>query len=225
MSADSRQNEVATAARRAMLRRGIGATLREIAREGGFTTGLVSHYFPDKRAVVVGAFAAASEDFIGMVRESLAAATDSNSLLSALIEAAVPSTAERQAEWRLWAEMWAYAGRDREFAAVIEPTDALWVREIEQVLFRLIDDGILRSDVDAASQAVILGRLVDGLGIRAWLSGDWDQARSVLLVHLRSLGLSARLASALEPKPKASALEPKPRAAHRSQTRAGKISS
>jgi AcrR family transcriptional regulator len=199
-----------------MLRRGIDATLREIAREGGFTTGLVSHYFPDKRAVVVGAFAAASEDFIGTARETLAAATDSNSLLSAFVEAAIPSTPERQAEWRLWAEMWAYAGRDREFAAVIEPTDALWVREIEQVLSRLIDGAILRPDVDAAAQAVILGRLVDGLGIRAWLSGDWEQARSVLLVHLRSLGLSARLASALARKSEATT---------GSRTRARKVSS
>lgn len=157
MSADSRQNEVATAARRAMMRRGIDATLREIAREGGFTTGLVTHYFPDKRAVVVGAFAAVSEDFIGMVRESFAAAPDSTALLAAFIEAAIPDAPERQSEWRLWAEMWAYAGRDAEFAAVVEPTDRLWVQEIEQVLIRLIDDGILRSDVDAASQAVILG--------------------------------------------------------------------
>ncbi len=197
MSADSRQSEVATAARRAMLRRGIDATLREIAREGGFTTGLVSHYFPDKRAVVVGAFAAASEDFIGMVRESLAAADDSTSLLAAFVEAAIPSAPDRQAEWRLWAEMWAYAGRDPEFAAVVDQTDALWVREIEQVLGQLIADGVLRSDVDAGSQAIMLGRLVDGLGIRAWLSGEWEQARLVLLNHLRSLGLPARTASRL----------------------------
>jgi AcrR family transcriptional regulator len=208
MSADSRQSEVATAARAAMLRRGIDATLREIAREGGFTTGLVTHYFPDKRAVVVGAFAAASEDFIGTVRKNLAA-RDSNALLAAFVEAAIPSDPERQAEWRLWAEMWAYAGRDPEFAAVIEPTDALWVREIEQVLGRLRADGMLRSDIDPASQAIILGRLVDGLGIRAWLSGDWEQARSVLLVHLRSLGLSARLASRLGRKP-AVARKPSP---------------
>lgn len=215
MSADARQNEVATAARRAMMRRGIDATLREIAREGGFTTGLVTHYFPDKRAVVVGAFAAASEDFIGVVRERLAAAPDSTSLLSAFVESAIPSAPERQAEWRLWAEMWAYAGRDPEFAAVIEPTDALWVREIEQVLVRLIDDGILPSGVDAPSQAIILGRLVDGLGIRAWLSGDWEQARSVLLVHLQSLGLSARLASRWARKPEAG---------RRSQARSGRVS-
>jgi AcrR family transcriptional regulator len=216
LSADSRQSEVATAARRAMLRRGIDATLREIAREGGFTTGLVSHYFPDKRAVVVGAFAAASEDFIGMVRERLGAADDSDSLLAAFVEAAVPSAPDRQAEWRLWAEMWAYAGRDREFAAVVDQTDALWVREVEQVLDRLIADGVLRSDVDPSSQAIMLGRLVDGLGTRAWLNGDWEQARSVLLDHLRSLGLSARAASRLGRKPAA---------ARKSRATARKVSS
>jgi AcrR family transcriptional regulator len=184
-----------------MLRRGIGATLREIAREGGFTTGLVTHYFPDKRAVTVGAFAAASDDFIGTVRGRFAAAGDSRSLLEALVEAAIPSDPERQAEWRLWAEMWAYAGRDPEFAAVIEPTDQLWVREIERVLSRLAHDELLRSDIDAASQAIILGRLVDGLGIRAWLSGDWLAARAALVVHLQSLGLPEGFAARLVRKP------------------------
>jgi AcrR family transcriptional regulator len=161
----------------------------------------VTHYFPDKRAVTVGAFAAASDDFIGTVRRRFAAARDSRSLLEALVEAAIPSEPQRQAEWRLWAEMWAYAGRDPEFAAVIEPTDQLWVRELERVLDRLAQDGLLRSDIDAASQAVILGRLVDGLGIRAWLSGDWVAARAALMVHLQSLGLRERLAARLVRKP------------------------
>ena len=43
-------------------------TLRDISREGGFTTGVVTHYFPDKQAVIVGAFAAASDDWLAEVR-------------------------------------------------------------------------------------------------------------------------------------------------------------
>lgn len=180
-----------------MLRKGIDATLREIAREGGFTTGLVSHYFPDKRAVIVGAFAAVSDDFIEAVRRRFAAARDSRELLAAFVEAAIPSEPDRQADWRLWAEMWAYAGRDPEFAAVIEPTDTLWVQEIEQVLARLMQDGLVRHEIDVASQAIIIGRLVDGLGIRAWLTGDWVSARSAFAGYLESLGLPARLAARL----------------------------
>jgi AcrR family transcriptional regulator len=200
LTSGSRHAEVAAAARRAMTRKGIKATLRDIGREGGFTTGLVTHHFPDKRAVIVGAFAATSEDFIGMVRESFAAAHGTRSVLTALLDAAIPRTPERQAEWRLWAEMWAYAGRDPEFAAVVECTDALWVSELEQVIARLAADGALRPDLDAGAQAVIMARLIDGLGLRAWLTGDWESARAALIGHLRSLGLTARTASRLNPK-------------------------
>jgi AcrR family transcriptional regulator len=202
MTTGSRHEEVATAARRAMLRKGIGATLRDIAREGGFTTGLVTHYFPDKRAVIVGAFAAASEEFIGSVRERFAAAPNASALLTELVEAAAPRSPERQAEWRLWAEMWAYAGRDPEFAAVIVPTDMLWVGELEKLISRLSAEGVLRRDLDAAEQGAVLARLVDGLGLRAWLSGDWDGARAMLVAHLRSLGLPARTASRLRGAPR-----------------------
>jgi AcrR family transcriptional regulator len=202
MTTGSRHEEVAMAARRAMLRKGIGATLRDIAREGGFTTGLVTHYFPDKRAVIVGAFSAVSEDFIGSVRERFAAAPNTLALLTEFVEAAVPRSPERQTEWRLWAEMWAYAGRDPEFAAVIVPTDMLWVGELERLISRLSSEGVLRADLHPAEQGAILARLVDGLGLRAWLSGDWDGARAMLVAHLRSLGLPARLASRLRAAPR-----------------------
>ena len=52
---ERRRREVCVAARTVIVRQGLEATtLRDIAREGGFTTGVVSHYFPDKTAVIVG---------------------------------------------------------------------------------------------------------------------------------------------------------------------------
>jgi AcrR family transcriptional regulator len=197
MRASSRQQEVAEAARRAIIKRGLDATLRDIAREGGFTTGLLSHHFPDKRAVIAAAFAAASNDFIEMARARFAGARDAPALLAELLDVALSRAPDRQAEWRLWAEMWAYAGRDPEFAATVERTDMLWVRELEAALARLIDDGALDADLDASVQATTLARLIDGLGLRAWLSGDWEGARAALVAHLRQLGLPARQASRL----------------------------
>jgi AcrR family transcriptional regulator len=185
------------AARRAIIRKGIEATMRDIASEGGFTTGLVSHYFPDRRSVIVGAFAGASDEFVRTVRETFASAPDTRALLVSFMEVALSDRPERQAEWRLWAEMWAYAGRDREFANLVERTDTLWARELEHMVSRLVSDGMLRPDLDAAAQATILARLVDGLGLRAWLTGNWDGARGALASHLESLGLPARLASRL----------------------------
>ena len=66
-----RRREVCDAARRVIARNGLEVTtLRDISREGGFTTGVVTHYFPDKQAVIVGAFAAASDDWLAEVRDA-----------------------------------------------------------------------------------------------------------------------------------------------------------
>ena len=60
------------AARQVIIRNGLEATtLRDIAREGGFTTGLLSHHFADKRDVIVAAFAGASRDFTAWARAEL----------------------------------------------------------------------------------------------------------------------------------------------------------
>ncbi len=67
--------------------------------------------------------------------------------------------------------MWTYAGRDPAFAAQLVDADAAWEREIRAVLERVRDDGLLLADVDLDSEAAVLARLVDGLGLRAWLSG------------------------------------------------------
>src|SRR5882724_3974313 len=70
-----RRRDVCDAARRAITKNGLEATtLRDIAREGGFTTGVVTHYFPDKHAVIVGTFAAASQDWLAAAQAAIQAA-------------------------------------------------------------------------------------------------------------------------------------------------------
>ncbi len=118
-------------------------------------------------------------------------------LLSAFVAVAVPREPERREEWRLWAEMWTYAGRDRAFGAELEAADALWEREIHAMLGRVRDEGFLPADLDLDMEAAVLARLVDGLGLRAWLSGSWEQARSLLIGHLASLGLPLRVIAGL----------------------------
>jgi AcrR family transcriptional regulator len=185
---EKRRREVCDAARRVISRNGLEVTtMRDISREGGFTTGVLTHYFPDKRAVILGAFAAASDDWIAEVRDQLARAGSAADRLVALVRVALPDDERRRREWRLWAEMWTYAGRDPEFAEQLVRTDAEWEREIRGVLGQARDAGLIRS-ADAAAEAVVLARLVDGLGLRAWLSGRWDEARRTLVDHVARLG-------------------------------------
>ena len=53
---DERREELARAAVRAIDRLGLeGATMREIAKEAGYSTGILGHYFESKDDIVLGA--------------------------------------------------------------------------------------------------------------------------------------------------------------------------
>jgi AcrR family transcriptional regulator len=185
------------AARQVIIRNGLEATtLRDIAREGGFTTGLLSHHFADKRDVIVAAFAGASRDFTAWAHRELEQAQTIEELVAALLRVSCPADSDRRAEWRLWAEMWVYAGRDHEFAQEIEATDAVWTQMVRSVLERCRAEGRLREDLDLDLQAEILNRLVDGLGLRAWLSHDWESPRACIEEYLCTLGLQHEVAAA-----------------------------
>jgi len=186
---ERRRREVCEAACRVIVRNGLETTtMRDISREGGFTTGVLTHYFPDKQAVIVGSFLAASEDWFAELRRRLAVAGTPDEQLVALVHLALPSDSERRAEYRLWSEMWTYAGRDPDFAAQIVETDAVWEREIRGVLDRAREAGLV-TNIDAAAEAAVLARLIDGLALRAWIGNSWEDARGRLVHHMGTLGV------------------------------------
>jgi AcrR family transcriptional regulator len=196
---EQRRREVAEAACRVILRKGLErTTVRDISREGGFTSGVLTHHFPDKQAVIVGAFMSASEGFEAYARETLAAAGSPEELLRRLVEVGVPDDETRRAQWRLWSEMWTYAGHDAAFAEQLVDTDARWEELIADALRRARDGGVLHADLDVTTHAGILARLIDGAGLRAWLSGDWAKARRQLVGHLRALGMPESIQATLE---------------------------
>ena len=186
---ERRRREVCEAACRVIIRNGLETTtMRDISREGGFTTGVLTHYFPDKQAVIVGAFLAASDDWFAELHRRLAGAGAPEEQLVALVHLALPADPERRTEWRLWSEMWTYAGRDPAFAGQLVETDAAWEREIRAVLERAREAGLL-ANVDAAAEAAVLARLIDGLGLRAWIGNSWQDARARLVHHMGTLGV------------------------------------
>jgi AcrR family transcriptional regulator len=193
-----RRAELVAAAQRVILRKSLEATtLRDIAREGGFTTGVASHWFPDKQALIVACFEATSDDWLASVRTGVEAHPDALGKLGVLVNEGVPREPERQEQWRLWSEMWTYAQRDPAFATVLVETDRHWELLIADVLAACVAAGVLRGDLEPAQQARILARLIDGLGVRGCLSRDWDGARASLVGYLQTLGLAPAHAAAL----------------------------
>ena len=71
-------------------------TLRDIARAGGWTTGIVSHYFVDKRELMIATFRSRAD----RARERIDAAVSAGApALPAIVEAALPLDAEGVASW------------------------------------------------------------------------------------------------------------------------------
>ena len=104
-----------------------------------------------------------------------------------LVRIALPLEPDRQREWRLWAEMWAYAGTDPAFVPVLIEVDARWEQQVLRLLYEARGAELLRPEVEVEAQAGIVVRLIDGLGLRSWLTGGWDAARRQLTHHLASL--------------------------------------
>jgi AcrR family transcriptional regulator len=174
--------------KRCVLRHGLDATtLREIGREAGFTTGVITHHFPDKAAVVRACFETVSNDWIGDVELRMSRAATVREKFVELVRIALPLDADDQREWRLWAEMWAYAGTDPEFVPVLIAVDARWEQQVLRLLYEARGAELLRPEIDVEAQAGIVVRLVDGLGLRSWLTGGWGLARRQLTHHLASL--------------------------------------
>ncbi len=109
---EERRGEISEAAWRVIESSGLsGANMREIAREAGFTTGVLSHYFRDKRELLAFAFGS-------MVERSTArmsAAVRETGLLDALAQL-LPLDENRRTEAAVWLELMTASLQDPELA-------------------------------------------------------------------------------------------------------------
>ena len=113
---EERREEIAESAWRVMEARGLeGARMREIAREAGYTTGVLTHYFRDKRELMAFAFGL-------MVERStrrISAVAAERGLLDALAEL-LPLDEERRRECTVWMVLMTASLRDPDLAEELQ---------------------------------------------------------------------------------------------------------
>lgn len=137
------------------------ATLRRVASEAGCTTGALTHYFPDRRALLIGALRAAHAQAAGrMARVSSSSSTPFEALEGVLWES-LPLDRIRLREWRVWLAFWAESMNDRELAKENARRYAEWRELLGKQTAPLVRDASARSW--EVSQLVAL---VDGYGLR-----------------------------------------------------------
>ncbi len=116
VDAEERRVELTDAAARLIARAGIGAaTMRDVAAEAGVTTGALTHYFADKRELLLRTFEA-SLDGRRAKRPDRDPADAALSLYDALA-GALPIDDDRRRHWMVTVAFCAQAAGDHELAA------------------------------------------------------------------------------------------------------------
>ena len=186
---DARRRHIAATAAELVGTRGLEAlTFRNVADAAGSSTTVLTHYFADKRDLLLSTFQAVAER--SGVRFDEAKRCGGG--LRECLEALLPLDAERQTEWRLLTCYWGTAVSDPGLAG----EQARHVRSAQRRI-----ESLLREQHRQAANAELevvarrLVTLVHGLGAHGALDPDhWSpvEQRRVLRHELGSLGVLGR---------------------------------
>jgi AcrR family transcriptional regulator len=186
VDADQRRDDITAAAARVIARAGIeAATMREVAAEAGWTTGVLTHYFADKRELLLATFEASLSK-----RRSLRPTTELMPPAERLrhsLEGALPLDDERRRHWMVTLACCSHAVGDPRLAAA----QAAAYREFRdhitaQLSLMTAARGVAHvggsdsNDGDARTMAERLIALADGIAVQALFDpSSWPPRRQL----------------------------------------------
>ncbi|MFI0485510.1 TetR/AcrR family transcriptional regulator [Actinomadura sp. 9N215] len=168
---DARRREVSEAVWRVLADRGFGGlTLRAVAAEMGASTGLLTHYFPNKKTLVNYALDVADERTAnrrvrGVQAEGLPA------LRSALLDV-LPLTAGSAAMNRIWVSSWDGALADPELAIREKSRYDHWRGRLRPHVAAAVDRGELPASSDVDGLVATVAAFTHGLVVQALFDPD-----------------------------------------------------
>jgi AcrR family transcriptional regulator len=144
-----------------------GATLKSVADEGGWSVGVVQHYFRNKSQLLAAAADYLADSTTAILQEQAEARTALERLTEVLTQI-VPADGKAQANyWKVWICFWAQATNDPLLAKTVEGHARLWRQRLATVLAAGQADGSIRPDLNADDEAAYLAAAIEGLGITA----------------------------------------------------------
>ncbi len=148
-----------------------GATLRRVAAEAGCTTGALTHYFSDRRSLLIDALRAVHYQAGQRMAEAAKRASSDLERLTAVLLEALPLDAPRLREWRVWLAFWAESMNDAELAEENARRYAEWRALLQEVVGPLT-----RNATQTEQEVAQLVALIDGLGLRVARHTEGDAA-------------------------------------------------
>lgn len=164
---DARRLELSGVAAGLISRGGLeAATIREIARESGYSKGVIEHYFENKEALIDGALGWANYQYEQRVTE----ATRGKKGIPALrrrIEVTIPTNKAMRDEWKVRLVFWSMAAIKPGLRARQQQRFNLSVDRFESDLHDAIAGGEIAPEIDTRTQARHLVNLITGISTAA----------------------------------------------------------
>ena len=186
---EQRRKVVAVAASLIASRGVEAATVRAIAKAAGYSTTIVSHYFSDKRALLILTWRYAA-DRAAEIRSEYG--IDASRRVRTFCVALLPTTAELQMIWRTWFAFWNIALNDAEFAAE-QHAQVIVARRAISATFARDPDFSDRPREWREEEAAEMLTLIMGISLQTILNpGDWPKERQVNSIDARLRSLRER---------------------------------
>ena len=180
---DQRRDEIALVACRVVAEHGFDqATVVRIAREAGYTTGMVAHYFDSKQEIII----AALRLILRRIEERLTRSGGGHPDLLAVLTEALPVDEERYIECVFWTAFWGQMSADKRLKRINAWMHREYLRLFSRCLAQAwpewthwsstLRDQVLRSIVT----------FINGLTASAVVSrSDWPPERQVEQLRLQ----------------------------------------
>jgi TetR/AcrR family transcriptional regulator, transcriptional repressor of bet genes len=181
---DQRRDEIALVACRVVAENGFDqATIVRIAREAGYTTGMVAHYFDTKQDIII----AALRLILRRIEERLTrSAGDAPADLLTVLSEALPIDEHRYIECAFWTAFWGQVSADKRLKRI-----NAWVhREYMRLFERCLSEGWpIWPQLTAGTREQVLRSVVtfiNGITASAVASqSDWPVAKQVEQLRLQ----------------------------------------
>jgi AcrR family transcriptional regulator len=167
----ARRHELAEAAWRAIVKYGLdGTTTRLIAKESGYSNGVLAHYFESKDEILLEALRISHDGLDRRIREAVDDKGGFDALRTFCIEV-LPVSDQPARETHLEMSIWSRALVNDELRSVQRSESSRWRRLVEGLIVSAQHSGEL-VDMPVRTIAVLLSAVIDGLSIYGLLYPD-----------------------------------------------------
>ena len=166
---NERRKLFAAAALAVIAREGLeGLTMRVVAKEAGFTTGALTHYFQSKDELLIAA-SEAGADVVRPEMDDAATGASARGALRDLLYTVLPTSPAMKAQWRFWVAFWERAAHSPQVQRVMRERYFEYTNRVATVIRRSQEQGETPRDVDAEAVAREVIALIDGIGVQVMI--------------------------------------------------------